>query len=586
MDHAALLNLLAYSSQLTVIALAGCALPALLRLDVPGVRFMYWRALTVLCLALPWIQTRHAVDAAASSNLLGAAPAAGAPSAVSTSTALAAAPPIDWPVLIGILLAAGVVVRLLWMGAGLFYLRRLRSAGSEAPATDDLGELQQALGTGATVRYVPGLTQPVTFGLFRPVVLLPDGLRSESCEIHRAVLAHELVHVQRHDWAWIVGEELVRAALWFHPAMWWLISRVQLAREEVVDEIVVALTGKRRTYVEALLAFADSTPLAPAPAFARRRHLFRRVTLISREAVMSSRRIVVSCAAMAMVVAGGSWYAVGAFPMQQAASSIVMSDQPGPLEKAARPITPENPIPRRLVSFQPDYPPEIAGSGARGNVTMRVTLDGTGRVAEVRLLGLTATAMSPNFTISFNNVGPGQWDGFAHTAANAETAKILRALVDAAAAGVQRWSYEPPAEAPISFLVSFRFAPDTETTSTQLAAPLPTRDSTRSAAASRTDWSVDGALRIGGDIKAPKKIRDVRPAYPAEALAARVTGVVIIEARIGPDGSVTNAHVLRSIPMLDQAALDAAMQWKFTPTLLNGQAVPVIMTMTVSFTLR
>ena len=76
-------------------------------------------------------------------------------------------------------------------------------------------------------------------------------------------------------------------------------------------------------------------------------------------------------------------------------------------------------------------------------------------------------------------------------------------------------------------------APDTETTSTQLAAPLPTRDSTRSAAASRTDWSVDGALRIGGDIKAPKKIRDVRPAYPAEALAARVTGVVIIEARMG-----------------------------------------------------
>ena len=49
---------------------------------------------------------------------------------------------------------------------------------------------------------------------------------------------------------------------------------------------------------------------------------------------------------------------------------------------------------------------------------------------------------------------------------------------------------------------------------------------------------------------------------------------------------MTNAHVLRSIPMLDQAALDAAMQWKFTPTLLNGQAVPVIMTMTVSFTLR
>ena len=591
MDHAALLNLLAYCAQLTVIALAGCALPALLRLDVPGVRFVYWRTLTVLCLALPWIQTRHAVDAAVSSKLLGAAPSAAAPSAVSTSTALAAASPIDWPVLIGILLAAGVVVRLLWMGAGLFYLRRLRSAGSEAPATDDLGELQQALGTRATVRYVPGLTQPVTFGLFRPVVLLPVGLRSESREIHRAVLAHELVHVERHDWAWIVSEELVRAALWFHPAMWWLISRVQLAREEVVDEIVVALTGKRRTYVEALLAFADSTPLAPAPAFARRRHLFRRVTLISREAVMSSRRIVVSCAAMAMVVAGGSWYAVGAFPMQQSASGVVMSDMPGPLEKAAKPITPENPIPRRLVSLPPDYPPEIASSGARGNVMLRVTLDETGRVAEVRPLGLTATGTSPTFTLNVTSLSPVRLEGaikmVGGDASNgAMVGRAVRALLDAAVAGVQRWSYEPPAEAPISFVVTFRFVPDTETISAQLAAPPPARAAVSGIAGGSADWPVDGAMRIGGAIMAPRKIQDVRPVYPLEAQAARVTGVVIIEARIGPDGSVTNARVLRSIPMLDQPALDAVMQWKFMPTLLNGQAMPVIMTVTVNFTLQ
>jgi protein TonB len=73
--------------------------------------------------------------------------------------------------------------------------------------------------------------------------------------------------------------------------------------------------------------------------------------------------------------------------------------------------------------------------------------------------------------------------------------------------------------------------------------------------------------------------------YPAVAQSARVQGVVIIEARIGPDGRVSNARVLRSIPLLDQAALDAVMQWEFTPTRLNGQPVPVIMTMTVQFTL-
>ena len=96
----------------------------------------------------------------------------------------------------------------------------------------------------------------------------------------------------------------------------------------------------------------------------------------------------------------------------------------------------------------------------------------------------------------------------------------------------------------------------------------------------------DGALRVGGTIKAPTKIRDVRPVYPAVAQAARVQGVVIIEARIEPDGSVSRPRILRSIPLLDEAALDAVSQWRFTPTLLNGNPIPVIMTLTVNFSLE
>jgi len=93
-------------------------------------------------------------------------------------------------------------------------------------------------------------------------------------------------------------------------------------------------------------------------------------------------------------------------------------------------------------------------------------------------------------------------------------------------------------------------------------------------------------VRVGGNIKPPTKIRDVKPVYPAIAQSARVQGVVIIEATIGPNGRVQDARVLRSIPLLDQAALDAVKQWEFTPTLLNGVPVPVIMTVTVNFTLQ
>ena len=92
------------------------------------------------------------------------------------------------------------------------------------------------------------------------------------------------------------------------------------------------------------------------------------------------------------------------------------------------------------------------------------------------------------------------------------------------------------------------------------------------------------AIRVGGKIKAPTKIKDVKPVYPAIAQSARVAGVVIIEATIGPDGKVIDAKVLRSVPLLDQAALDAVRQWEYTPTLLNGVPVPVVVTVTINFT--
>jgi protein TonB len=82
------------------------------------------------------------------------------------------------------------------------------------------------------------------------------------------------------------------------------------------------------------------------------------------------------------------------------------------------------------------------------------------------------------------------------------------------------------------------------------------------------------------------KVADVAPAYPPIARAARVEGIVILEAVIGEDGAVRDVRVLRSIPLLDAAATEAVRQWRFTPTLLNGQPVPVVMTVTVAFRLR
>jgi len=93
-------------------------------------------------------------------------------------------------------------------------------------------------------------------------------------------------------------------------------------------------------------------------------------------------------------------------------------------------------------------------------------------------------------------------------------------------------------------------------------------------------------LRVGGAIQPPQKTRYVMPVYPALARAAGKEGTVVLEAVIDEQGRVNHVKVLRSIPLLDQAAVDAVRQWEFTPTLLNGQPVTVVMTVTVTFSLQ
>jgi periplasmic protein TonB len=97
---------------------------------------------------------------------------------------------------------------------------------------------------------------------------------------------------------------------------------------------------------------------------------------------------------------------------------------------------------------------------------------------------------------------------------------------------------------------------------------------------------VQQAVRVGGQIKEPKKLKTVNPVYPDIAKQARVQGVVILECTISPQGKVTDVKVLRPFPLLEQAAVDAVRQWVYTPTLLNGVPVPVIMTVTVNFKLN
>lgn len=244
-------------------------------------------------------------------------------------------------------------------------------------------------------------------------------------------------------------------------------------------------------------------------------------------------------------------------------------DTIGPIEKQAQanPISPENPIPRRTFSVAPVYPAEASGINAVSTVALVATIDETGRVVEIR------KAREP---LVLSQTGT----------PNPTALKIAgEAIVRDAAGALRRWTYDPPAKGPMTFTVSFTFKPGAEASSSQsttVTPPLPT------ASVAGVTAGAPGTMqpiRVGGQIKAPTQISKVQPVYPADALAARVQGIVILEAIIGVDGRVTDAKVLRSVPLLDEAAVNAVRQWVYTPTLLNGVPAPIIMTVTVTFNL-
>ena len=246
----------------------------------------------------------------------------------------------------------------------------------------------------------------------------------------------------------------------------------------------------------------------------------------------------------------------------------------GPLEQQASPITPENPVPRRTAVVAAVYPTEARKLNATAIVTFVATLDAQGRVAEVRKAGAGFEGLNNPLVMVAPGTPP---DPAALRAAGVS-------FVNAAATALRQWRYEPPGKAPISFPVTFQFTTTGEPTASQdVSGRLPNAPARSTASATPAPPPITNAVRVGGNVLPPTRTKNVQPVYPAIAQSARVQGVVILEAIIGTDGKVVSATVLRSVPLLDQAAVDAVMQWEYTPTLLNGVAVPVIMTVTVSF---
>ena len=311
-------NLLFWSVQAALLVLAAAFLTRVLQLRQPRVLLAYWRSLLVVSLLLPLMQPRHRPPIIAA-TVLSADFAFPLPQASSPAAAHWHLPSLQTlaPIL-GIVIVLGIALRFAILALGLLKLRRLRQSSRPIASSGEsaavLEVMRALLAVPAEFCVSSHVDSPVTFGFFAPFVLLPERFTSLELRFQSAIACHELLHVRRHDWAHHLGEEVLRALFWFHPAIAWLISRVRLAREQVVDLEVVRLTNARKSYLEALLEFTNArTSLAaiPAPPFLAERQLVERVSLMLKEVRMSQRRLiatltVISCC-LALVIALAAW---------------------------------------------------------------------------------------------------------------------------------------------------------------------------------------------------------------------------------------------------------------------------------------
>jgi beta-lactamase regulating signal transducer with metallopeptidase domain len=316
-------NLLFWSAQVAVLVTAAGLLPRLFQIRQPHALLNYWRGLLLICFLLPLLQPWHRLPSSADILVVPeVSDVVFSPSPAATTWHFPSMEVIAQ--LIGITIVGGIALRFAVLALGLWRLRRFRQASSPILSADSAATLDQMcahVGASAEFRLSANVDSPVTFGLARPVILLPEQFLTTDTRFQSAIACHELLHVRRRDWAHHLAEEIVRTVLWFHPAIAWLISRVRLAREQMVDLEVVRLTNARKAYLEALLQFTAGRTRAaiPAPPFLAERQLVERITLMLKEVCMSRTRLIASLTACSLGIALAAVFAIWSFPLKAAA---------------------------------------------------------------------------------------------------------------------------------------------------------------------------------------------------------------------------------------------------------------------------
>jgi TonB family protein len=397
-----------------------------------------------------------------------------------------------------------------------------------------VSEISKRFKIGRSVRILQCGNQPampLTWGIFRPVIILPAIAREWPGDRRRIVICHELAHIVRGDWLLQMCAELARGFYWFHPLAWAAAGHLRHESECACDDSVLNCGIEPSDYANQLLDLArtlkdSSRAWSPALAFARRSNLERRFASMlnpsmNRKRLSTRAKLLSVLCAFCLLLP----FAALRLPAQNLSGKFTgtIFDPSGA------------PVPNATVIM----------TNHKANIIEMTTSDAQG-----------------NF--NFAGLPAGQYEMKA-VKPGFEEYKASQILL------------EPSRESSQNITLKVgSVMEEVDVVAEGIAKPLPAEGARKPA-----------RVRLGGDIQAPKLLNKVQPLYPNAAKAAGIEGTVILHAIIGMEGNPLSLRVMNGQidPELTRAAVEAVSKWRYRPTLLNGNPIEVDTTIMVNFKL-
>ena len=434
---------------------------------------------------------------------------------------------------------AGFLLVAARFAAGALRTSRLSRAARPADYAQHVADsLAHTLDIARSVRALESaaVAVPMTWGSIAPVVLLPESAREWPANRLHAVVLHELVHVRRHDLLAQMAAQAACCLYWFHPLVWIAARQLRKERESACDDAVLSIGVPAPDYAGHLLEMARALvarrSLADAPAMAEAGGLEDRVRAVldsGRNRAPLNRRLAAMVATLAFALA----------------------------------------LPLTLVTLQAQGPTgalngivqDISRARVPGTTLQIKNLDGKNE---------EVGTVNPAGEFGFGALPPGRYS------------------IEARARGFALGKTEITVESgrTVSAVITLPMGQITESVTVKGSRPA-TGSLAPAAQPPAAPTRVPQRIAVGGNVQVAKIIRQTRPIYPEDLKAQGISGTVILKAVISTTGEPLNPQVVNTAVNfgLAQAALDAVKQWRYQPTLLNGQPVEVTTTIQVTFEL-